>query len=161
MLFESLKTSSLICCVQKLQDHLARFSGQYDQLVAFKPTGWTFSQQVESVEDIQPQTSGNISIYGALKHTLALSKNLNYCSLRSRRLLRTLGVGSDRCELQHDWYCELLIIVSFCPLHHICNKYISLLLCYLQLSTEGPRSTCFSVMFFIFSSLYVNLAEAN
>lgn len=50
--------------LQKLQDHLARFSGQYDQLVAFKPTGWTFSQQVESVEDIQPEVKGAISIYG-------------------------------------------------------------------------------------------------
>ncbi|XP_070783676.1 DNA cross-link repair 1A protein [Enoplosus armatus] len=49
---------------KKLQDYLARFSGRYDRLVAFKPTGWTFSQQVESVEDIQPQISGNISIYG-------------------------------------------------------------------------------------------------
>ncbi|GAA6214280.1 DNA cross-link repair 1A protein [Lates japonicus] len=49
---------------KKLQDHLARFSQRYDQLVAFKPTGWTFSQQVESVEDIQPEISGNISIYG-------------------------------------------------------------------------------------------------
>lgn len=52
---------------QKLQDHLARFSHQYDQLVAFKPTGWTFSQQIESVEDIQPQKSGNITIYGTHK----------------------------------------------------------------------------------------------
>lgn len=52
---------------QKLQDHLARFSRQYDQLVAFKPTGWTFSQQIESVEDIQPQKSGNITIYGMCK----------------------------------------------------------------------------------------------
>lgn len=59
-------------CVQKLQDHLARFSGQYDQLVAFKPTGWTFSQQVESVEDIQPHTSGNISIYGRVRGSSAL-----------------------------------------------------------------------------------------
>ncbi|XP_039990254.1 DNA cross-link repair 1A protein [Xiphias gladius] len=49
---------------KKLRDHLARFSERYDQLVAFKPTGWTFSQQVESVEDIQPEISGNISIYG-------------------------------------------------------------------------------------------------
>lgn len=50
--------------LQKLQDHLARFSAQYDRLIAFKPTGWTFSEQVESVEDIQPQISGNTSIYG-------------------------------------------------------------------------------------------------
>ncbi|XP_071318415.1 DNA cross-link repair 1A protein [Trachinotus anak] len=49
---------------KKLQDHLARFSQRYDQLVAFKPTGWTFSQQVDSVGDIQPEISGNVSIYG-------------------------------------------------------------------------------------------------
>lgn len=64
----------LSVCVQKLQDHLARFSGQYDQLVAFKPTGWTFSQQVESVEDIQPHTSGNISIYGRVRGSSARFK---------------------------------------------------------------------------------------
>lgn len=57
-------SSSHSPCLQKLQDYLARFSRQYDQLVAFKPTGWTFSQQVDSVEDIQPEISGNISIYG-------------------------------------------------------------------------------------------------
>lgn len=50
--------------VKKLQDHLARFTAKYDKLVAFKPTGWTFSQQVESVEDIEPYVNGNISIYG-------------------------------------------------------------------------------------------------
>ncbi|KAI3364821.1 hypothetical protein L3Q82_001007 [Scortum barcoo] len=60
---------------KKLQDHLARFSGWYDQLVAFKPTGWTFSQQVESVEDIQPEISSNISIY-AICHYCC-----RYCSL--------------------------------------------------------------------------------
>ncbi|XP_003961638.2 DNA cross-link repair 1A protein isoform X1 [Takifugu rubripes] len=49
---------------KKLEQHLARFSSQYDQLVAFKPTGWTFSQQVESVGEIEPDVSGNISIYG-------------------------------------------------------------------------------------------------
>ena len=50
---------------QNLQAHLGRFAGQYDQLVAFKPTGWTFSQKVDVVQDIQPYTSSNISIYGA------------------------------------------------------------------------------------------------
>ncbi|XP_054624994.1 DNA cross-link repair 1A protein [Dunckerocampus dactyliophorus] len=50
--------------VRKLHEHLARFSSQYDRLVAFKPTGWTFSQQMGSVEDLQPVVSGSISIYG-------------------------------------------------------------------------------------------------
>lgn len=49
--------------VQSLRTHLNKFSRKYDQLVAFKPTGWTFNQTVR-VEDIQPQTQGNISIYG-------------------------------------------------------------------------------------------------
>lgn len=31
--------------------------------MAFKPTGWTFSQEV-GVENIQPQIKDNISVYG-------------------------------------------------------------------------------------------------
>jgi DNA cross-link repair 1A protein len=53
---------------QNLQAHLSRFSRQYDQLVAFKPTGWTFSQRVEAVEDIKPMVHGNISIYGTAQY---------------------------------------------------------------------------------------------
>ncbi|KAK3559452.1 hypothetical protein QTP86_013634, partial [Hemibagrus guttatus] len=48
---------------KNLKAYLNRFSGTYDQLVAFKPTGWTFSQEV-GVENIQPQVNDNISIYG-------------------------------------------------------------------------------------------------
>lgn len=54
---------------QNLQTHLKKFSKKYDQLVAFKPTGWTFNQTV-GVEDIQPQTQGNISIYGECKSVI-------------------------------------------------------------------------------------------
>uniref|UniRef100_A0A8C1NSL5 DNA cross-link repair 1A (PSO2 homolog, S. cerevisiae) n=1 Tax=Cyprinus carpio TaxID=7962 RepID=A0A8C1NSL5_CYPCA len=48
---------------KNLRTYLIKFSRQYDQLVAFKSTGWTFNQSGR-VEDIQPQTQGNISIYG-------------------------------------------------------------------------------------------------
>ncbi|XP_022051734.2 DNA cross-link repair 1A protein [Acanthochromis polyacanthus] len=80
----------------KLRDHLARFSRQYDQLVAFKPTGWTFSQQVESVEDIQPQISGNVSIYGIpySEHSSFLEMKRFVQWLQPLKIIPTVNVGS-------------------------------------------------------------------
>lgn len=81
---------------KKLQDYLTRFTGQYDQLVAFKPTGWTFSQQVESVEDIQPQISGNISIYGIpySEHSSFLELKRFVQWLRPLKIIPTVNNGS-------------------------------------------------------------------
>ncbi|XP_028423229.1 DNA cross-link repair 1A protein isoform X2 [Perca flavescens] len=81
---------------KKLQDYLARFSGRYDQLVAFKPTGWTFSQQVESVEDIQPQISGNISIYGIpySEHSSFLELKRFVQWLQPLKIIPTVNNGS-------------------------------------------------------------------
>uniref|UniRef100_A0A1A7XS70 DNA cross-link repair 1A protein n=2 Tax=Iconisemion striatum TaxID=60296 RepID=A0A1A7XS70_9TELE len=99
--------------VKKLQDHLARFSTQYDQLVAFKPTGWTFSEQVESVGDIQPQISGNISIYGIpySEHSSFLEMKRFVQWLRPLKIIPTVNVGSwssrkamERCF--SDWLSE-------------------------------------------------------
>ncbi|XP_047466068.1 DNA cross-link repair 1A protein [Mugil cephalus] len=82
--------------VKKLRDHLSRFSGQYDQLVAFKPTGWTFSQQAESVEDIQPQISGNVSIYGVpySEHSSFLELKRFVQWLRPLKIIPTVNNGS-------------------------------------------------------------------
>lgn len=49
---------------QRLQDHLNKFSENFDQILAFKPTGWTYSDSCLSLEDIKPQTRGKITIYG-------------------------------------------------------------------------------------------------
>uniref|UniRef100_UPI0037E7EF5A DNA cross-link repair 1A protein n=1 Tax=Semicossyphus pulcher TaxID=241346 RepID=UPI0037E7EF5A len=81
---------------KKLQDYLARFSSQYDQLLAFKPTGWTFSQQVDSVEDIQPQISGNVSIYGIpySEHSSFLELKRFVQWLRPLKIIPTVNNGS-------------------------------------------------------------------
>ncbi|RMC11377.1 hypothetical protein DUI87_11496 [Hirundo rustica rustica] len=47
-----------------LQDHLNKFSEDFDHVLAFKPTGWTYSDSCLSLEDIKPQTRGKITIYG-------------------------------------------------------------------------------------------------
>uniref|UniRef100_A0A8C2EK59 DNA cross-link repair 1A (PSO2 homolog, S. cerevisiae) n=1 Tax=Cyprinus carpio TaxID=7962 RepID=A0A8C2EK59_CYPCA len=65
---------------KNLRTYLIKFSRQYDQLVAFKPTGWTFNQSGR-VEDIQPQTQGNISIYGITAVFLTMEACLFKCWL--------------------------------------------------------------------------------
>ncbi|KAJ7984654.1 hypothetical protein DPEC_G00357000 [Dallia pectoralis] len=98
---------------KNLQVHLTRFSGQYDKLVAFKPTGWTFSQGVEAVEDISPKVHGNISIYG-----IPYSEHSSYLELRRfvqwiqpLKIIPTVNVGSwasrkvmERCF--SEWLTE-------------------------------------------------------
>uniref|UniRef100_A0A673AIY2 DNA cross-link repair 1A protein n=1 Tax=Sphaeramia orbicularis TaxID=375764 RepID=A0A673AIY2_9TELE len=98
---------------KKLQDHLARFSGQYEKLVAFKPTGWTFSQQVDSVEDILPQTSGSVSIYGIpySEHSSFLELKRFVQWLQPLKIIPTVNNGSwesrkamERCF--SEWIME-------------------------------------------------------
>lgn len=98
---------------KKLQDHLARFSAKYDKLVAFKPTGWTFSQQVESVEDIEPQVNGNISVYGIpySEHSSFLELKRFVQWLRPVKIIPTVNNGRwesrkamERCF--SDWLKE-------------------------------------------------------
>uniref|UniRef100_A0A8C7DID1 DNA cross-link repair 1A protein n=1 Tax=Oncorhynchus kisutch TaxID=8019 RepID=A0A8C7DID1_ONCKI len=81
---------------KNLQAHLSRFSRQYDQLVAFKPTGWTFSQRVEAVEDIKPMVHGNISIYGIpySEHSSYLELRRFVQWLRPLKIIPTVNVGS-------------------------------------------------------------------
>ncbi|XP_019938690.2 DNA cross-link repair 1A protein [Paralichthys olivaceus] len=97
----------------KLQQHLARFSQQYDRLVAFKPTGWTFSQQMESVEDIQPQITGNISIYGIpySEHSSFLELKRFVQWIKPLKIIPTVNNGSwasrkamEKCF--SDWLME-------------------------------------------------------
>ncbi|KAM6896988.1 DNA cross-link repair 1A protein [Xenentodon cancila] len=98
---------------KKLQDHLARFSSQYDQLVAFKPTGWTFSQRVESMEEIQPQTSGSVSIYGIpySEHSSFLELKRFVQWMKPLKIIPTVNVGSwaSRKAMEkyfRDWLVE-------------------------------------------------------
>ncbi|KAK1793988.1 hypothetical protein P4O66_010906, partial [Electrophorus voltai] len=80
---------------KNLKTHLNRFLGTYDQLVAFKPTGWTFTQSV-GVENIQAQVKDNISIYG-----IPYSEHSSYLELRRfvqwlqpLKIIPTVNVGS-------------------------------------------------------------------
>ncbi|XP_026770827.3 DNA cross-link repair 1A protein [Pangasianodon hypophthalmus] len=80
---------------KNLKTYLNKFSGTYDQLVAFKPTGWTFSQEV-GVAHIQPQVKDNISIYGIpySEHSSYLELKRFVQWLRPLKIIPTVNVGS-------------------------------------------------------------------
>lgn len=97
---------------KNLQTHLKKFSKKYDQLVAFKPTGWTFNQTV-GVDDILPQTQGNISIYGIpySEHSSFLELKRFVQWLRPKKIIPTVNVGSWRSRKAmegffHEWMTE-------------------------------------------------------
>uniref|UniRef100_A0A672KTN1 DNA cross-link repair 1A (PSO2 homolog, S. cerevisiae) n=1 Tax=Sinocyclocheilus grahami TaxID=75366 RepID=A0A672KTN1_SINGR len=82
---------------KNLRTHFIKFSRKYDQLVAFKPTGWTFNQSVR-VEDIQPPTQGSISIYGIpySEHSRFLELKCFVQWLQPKKIVPTVNVGSSR-----------------------------------------------------------------
>ncbi|KAL1264537.1 hypothetical protein QQF64_004892 [Cirrhinus molitorella] len=97
---------------KNLRTHLNKFSRKYDQLVAFKPTGWTFNQSVR-VDDIQPQTQGNISIYGIpySEHSSFLELKRFVQWLQPKKIIPTVNVGSWRSRKAmegffHEWQTE-------------------------------------------------------
>ncbi|XP_058649009.1 DNA cross-link repair 1A protein isoform X2 [Onychostoma macrolepis] len=93
---------------KNLRTHLNKFSRQYDQLVAFKPTGWTFNQTVR-VEDIQPQTQENISIYGIpySEHSSFLELKRFVQWLQPKKIIPTVNVGSWRSrKAMEGFFCE-------------------------------------------------------
>ncbi|XP_056325859.1 DNA cross-link repair 1A protein [Danio aesculapii] len=97
---------------KNLQTHLKKFSKKYDRLVAFKPTGWTFNQTV-GVDDILPQTQGNISIYGIpySEHSSFLELKRFVQWLRPKKIIPTVNVGNWRSRKAmegffHEWMTE-------------------------------------------------------
>lgn len=96
-----------------LQDHLNKFSENFDQVLAFKPTGWTYSDSCLSVMDIKPQTRGNITIYGIpySEHSSYLEMKRFVQWLKPQKIIPTVNVGDWRARSlmeKHfrDWMIE-------------------------------------------------------
>uniref|UniRef100_A0A6G1RRQ7 DNA cross-link repair 1A protein n=1 Tax=Hypotaenidia okinawae TaxID=2861861 RepID=A0A6G1RRQ7_9GRUI len=90
-----------------LQDHLNKFSENFDQVLAFKPTGWTYSDSCLSVVDIKPQTRGNITIYGIpySEHSSYLEMKRFVQWLKPQKIIPTVNVG--------DWKARTLMEKHF------------------------------------------------
>ncbi|XP_010006224.1 PREDICTED: DNA cross-link repair 1A protein [Chaetura pelagica] len=96
-----------------LQDHLNKFSDNFDQVLAFKPTGWTYSDSCLSLVDIKPQTRGKITIYGIpySEHSSYLEMKRFVQWLKPQKIIPTVNVGDWRARSlmeKHfrDWMIE-------------------------------------------------------
>ncbi|NWR33970.1 DCR1A protein, partial [Tachuris rubrigastra] len=98
---------------QGLQVHLNKFSENFDQVLAFKPTGWTYSDSCLSLADIKPQTRGNITIYGIpySEHSSYLEMKRFVQWLKPQKIIPTVNIGDWRARSlmeKHfrDWMIE-------------------------------------------------------
>jgi DNA cross-link repair 1A protein len=58
--------SVLIISLKRLDEHLKIYREQYGAVLAFRPTGWTYSEKIgEHLDLIKPTSRGKITIYGA------------------------------------------------------------------------------------------------
>ncbi|NXF82204.1 DCR1A protein, partial [Sclerurus mexicanus] len=106
----------LVCAVffsQSLQDHLNKFSESFDQVLAFKPTGWTYSDSCLSLVDVKPQTRGKITIYGIpySEHSSYLEMKRFVQWLKPQKIIPTVNIGDWRSRSlleKHfrDWMIE-------------------------------------------------------
>ena len=70
--------------MQALAKHLSAHK-EYQSILAFKPTGWTFKQRIADLNEIQPQVSGPITIYG--KFIVIYARTLSQSQLKWGPLL--------------------------------------------------------------------------
>ncbi|XP_068254966.1 DNA cross-link repair 1A protein [Nyctibius grandis] len=98
---------------KSLHDHLSKFSENFDQVLAFKPTGWTYSDSCLSLVDIKPQTRGKITIYGIpySEHSSYLEMKRFVQWLKPQKIIPTVNVGDWRARSlmeKHfrDWMTE-------------------------------------------------------
>uniref|UniRef100_A0A2K6RK71 DNA cross-link repair 1A protein n=1 Tax=Rhinopithecus roxellana TaxID=61622 RepID=A0A2K6RK71_RHIRO len=79
-----------------LQNHLKKCGGKYNQILAFRPTGWTHSNKFTRIADVIPQTKGNISIYGIpySEHSSYLEMKRFVQWLKPQKIIPTVNVGT-------------------------------------------------------------------
>ncbi|XP_019341497.1 DNA cross-link repair 1A protein isoform X3 [Alligator mississippiensis] len=96
-----------------LQNHLDKFSENFDQILAFKPTGWTYSDSCHSLVEIRPQIRGRITIYGIpySEHSSYVEMKRFVQWLKPQKIIPTVNIGDWRARnsmQKHfkDWMTE-------------------------------------------------------
>lgn len=89
-----------------LQSHLKKCGGKYNQILAFRPTGWTHSNNLTCITDVIPQTKGNITIYGIpySEHSSYLEMKRFVQWLKPQKIIPTVNVGTLRSRNTMEKY---------------------------------------------------------
>ncbi|EHB09740.1 DNA cross-link repair 1A protein [Heterocephalus glaber] len=91
---------------KSLQSHLKKYGEKYDQILAFRPTGWTHSNKLTCIADVTPQTKGNISIYGIpySEHSSYLEMKRFVQWLKPQKIIPTVNIGTWKSRSTMEKY---------------------------------------------------------
>ncbi|XP_073540767.1 DNA cross-link repair 1A protein [Phyllobates terribilis] len=89
-----------------LATHLNKFSGKYDRVMAFKPTGWTYSAGCGSVADIRPEIRGKITMYGIpySEHSSFSEMKRFVQFIKPQKIIPTVNVGNWKSRTAMERY---------------------------------------------------------
>lgn len=85
-------------CPEKLKQYLQKFERRYTSVLAFRPTGWTYSNKIGNVLDsLKPVSKNNITIYGVpySEHSSFSELQEFVQFLRPQKIIATVNVGSS------------------------------------------------------------------
>lgn len=93
--------------INELSLYLDKWKAKFSKLVAFKPTGWTYSGRTSNLSNIKPSVGERVSIYG-----IPYSEHSSFTELRQSvqgwkplKIIPTVNIGSPhkRAEMQRTF----------------------------------------------------------
>ncbi|XP_066914790.1 uncharacterized protein [Clytia hemisphaerica] len=99
--------------IKLLHEHLVEHqqTRKWQRILAFKPTGWTFSGKLTSLDKIEPIIRPDVTIYGVpySEHSSFEELKSFVSALKPKKILATVGIGNKETrDRMNEYFTEWL-----------------------------------------------------